>query len=67
MSKYGPSRGELKFRVAFAVFGLGLMLVAISIKEVRGPAWMEVVGLSVLFFGGTGAHAAWKLWKTPRE
>lgn len=53
-SKYGPSRGELKFRIAISVAGLALMGAAIGTRGVpSGPALFEVVGLATVFFGGT--------------
>jgi len=54
VSRFGPSRGELKFRLAFSVAGLTLVLVALFYRGVpTGPAFVEVVGMAGLFFGGT--------------
>jgi len=61
---FGPSRGELWFRVALSLAGLGLVVVAVTVKEITGPAWIEVVGLGVVFFGGSAAWSLWKLFKS---
>jgi hypothetical protein len=59
--KFGPSRGELWFRLAVSVFGLGLMIAAVTLRDIRGIAWVEVVGLASVFFGGTAVWAVVKL------
>jgi xanthosine utilization system XapX-like protein len=62
--KFGPTRGELKFRAAVSVFGLGLMVFALWYRGIpSGPALVEVAGLAGLMFGGSLLHALWKLWK----
>jgi hypothetical protein len=54
LSKYGPTRGELQFRIAVAILGLGFMGFALWMRGVpSGPALVEVVGLATVFFGGT--------------
>lgn len=54
MSKYGPTVGELRFRIAVSVAGLAFMGFAVWYRGIpRGPALVEVVGLATLFFGGT--------------
>lgn len=56
--KFGPTRGELKFRLAFSLAGLGLLGVALYLRGLpEGPGLVEVVGVSVLFFGGTAVLA----------
>lgn len=56
--KYGPTRGELKFRLAFSLAGLCLLAVALAYRGLpEGPGLIEVVGLSVAFFGGTAIFA----------
>lgn len=66
---FGPSRLELWFRLLASLAGLAFMLVAVSIRGVSGMAWVEVVGLSSFFFGGTAIYAGWNLWiqKGPRD
>ncbi|MDU8910222.1 hypothetical protein [Aestuariicoccus sp. MJ-SS9] len=64
MSKFGPTRGELKIRLAISVVGLALLIAAIAIRGwPRGPALVEVVGVAGLFFGGSAVWTGWKLWK----
>jgi hypothetical protein len=59
MSRFGPTRGELRFRLWVSIAGLGLMAVALFSRGVpSGPAFVEVVGMAGLFFGGT---AIWTL------
>jgi xanthosine utilization system XapX-like protein len=66
--KYGPSRGELKFRLAASLGGLALMVVALVYRGVpTGPAFVEVVGIAGLFFGGTAIWSGWRLLKRGRE
>jgi hypothetical protein len=66
---FGPSRLELWFRLLASLAGLAFMLVAVSIRGVSGMAWVEVVGLSSVFFGGTAIWAGFKLrtQKGPRD
>jgi hypothetical protein len=54
MNKFGPSKGEVKFRIAVSVMGLALMAVAVATHGIPdGPAFVEVIGLGGVFFGGT--------------
>jgi hypothetical protein len=64
MMKFGPTRAELWFRLAVSVLGLSLMIVAVTAKGVTGIAWVEVVGLASVFFGGT---AAWTIIQLIRD
>jgi hypothetical protein len=62
--KFGPSRAELWFRLAFSVVGLGMMGFALWYRGIpEGPALFEVVGLAGAFFGGTAIWTGVKLWK----
>ncbi len=61
--KYGPTRGELWFRLAVSLGGLALMAVAVTLHGVRGIAWVEIVGLGGVFFGGT---AVWTILRLMR-
>lgn len=59
----GPTRNELWFRLAFSLFGLALLTVAILVRGIaNSAALVEVVGIAGLFFGGTAIWAAHKLW-----
>ncbi len=59
--KYGPTRGELKLRLAISVFGLGLMAVALLTRGFGGIAAVEVVLIAGTFFGGTAVWSAMAL------
>ena len=68
MSEYGPSRGELWFRIAVAVLGLCLIAYVVGVRGLpSGPALVEVVGIGGLFFGGTLFFAVRGLLKIPKE
>jgi hypothetical protein len=54
MSKFGPTRSEIKFRLWTSLAGLALLLTALLLRGVpSGPAMFEVVGIAGAFFGGT--------------
>ena len=60
--KYGPTRGELWFRLWFSVAGLVFLGVAIGITGVpSGPAMFELFGIAGLFLGGTIVWAGRRL------
>jgi hypothetical protein len=66
--KHGPTRGELKFRLAFSLAGLALMLFALFYRGVpTGPAFVEVVGMAGLFFGGTAIWTVRQLRRRDME
>jgi len=64
MSHFGPTRGELKFRLGFSLIGLCAMVFAVAYRGITGIAAFEIVGIAGAFFGGTAIWSAWKLWKT---
>jgi xanthosine utilization system XapX-like protein len=62
--KYGPTRGELKFRLAFSLAGFALTLVALFAHGIpSAPALFEVLGIAGLFFGGTAVWSARRLMR----
>lgn len=62
--KYGPTRGELWFRLGFSLAGLGLLAVAVAYRGIpSGPALVEVIGVAGLFFGGTAVWAGARLFR----
>jgi xanthosine utilization system XapX-like protein len=65
-NRFGPSRGELKFRLAVSILGLALMGFALTHRGLpSGPAIVEVVGMAGLFFGGTAIWTIRRLMATP--
>jgi hypothetical protein len=65
--KYGPSRGELIFRLVFSLAGLVFLAVALAIHGVpTGPAFVELGLLAGGFLGGTAVWSAWRLLRRPR-
>ncbi|WP_298429559.1 hypothetical protein [uncultured Jannaschia sp.] len=63
MSKYGPTRRETWIYLIVSLAGLALMAGAVAFRGVGGIAAIEVVGMSVLFFGGTAIWAGLRLWR----
>lgn len=65
--KYGPTRGELMFRLAFSLAGLAFLAVALAIHGVpAGPAFVELGLLAGGFLGGTAVWSAWRLLRRDR-
>lgn len=65
MSKHGPTPTELRFRVAFSVCGLALVVVALAFRGLPAtPGGWEAIALAVIFFGGT---FVWSLRKLVRK
>ena len=61
MSKFGPSRSEIMFRLYASVAGLAMLIAAVAFRGMpRGPAMFEVVGIAGAFFGAT---LIWSLLK----
>ena len=54
MNKFGPSRGELKLRLAISAAGLALMVFALLFRGAPTSAggW-EAIVIAALFFGGS--------------
>lgn len=64
MNRFGPSRGEWWFRLAFSVAGLALLSALLAIRGLpEGPGLVEVVGLAGAFFGGTLVLSIRALWR----
>jgi hypothetical protein len=65
--KYGPSRGELVFRLVFSLAGLAFLAVALAIHGVpTGPAFVELGLLAGGFLGGSAVWSAWRLLRRDR-
>ena len=60
MSRFGPTRGEWKFRLAFSLGGLGLLAGGLFYRRDAdfGPGAWEAILISLAFFGGT---ALWSI------
>lgn len=68
MSKFGPSRSEVKFRMYASLAGLSLLAAALLFRGLpAGPAMIEVVGIATAFFGGTLVWSITKLRKLPKD
>ena len=64
MSKFGPTRQEIRFRLWVSVVGLALLTAALIYRGVpTGPAMFEVVIIAGGFFGGTLVWSILKLRK----
>lgn len=64
MSKFGPSRAEIRFRLWASVAGLAFLACAIALRGFpKGPAMFEVIGIAGAFFGGTFVWSLLKLRK----
>lgn len=63
-NKHGPTKGDLQFRLAFSVVGLGLVAVSLIYRGLpTGPGGWEAIGLGTAFFGGTLIWTVRKLIK----
>lgn len=65
MSKYGPSKKELQFRLIVSVVGLALLAAALTYRGMpQGVAVFETIGIAGVFFGGS---LVWTLKKLLRK
>lgn len=61
---FGPTRGELWFRVMVSLGGLCLVGVALVVRGLpSGPGLIEALGIPVLLFGGSIIWCGRKLIK----
>lgn len=59
---FGPTRGELWFRVAVSLGGLAMVSVLVALHGIpSGPGLIEVLAIPLLLFGGTLAISVRKL------
>lgn len=63
MSRFGPTRGELKLRLAISVVGLLLLTGAYLFNGISGIASLEIAIIGTAFFGGSAIWSARRLWK----
>jgi len=65
MSKFGPSRGELKFRLCMGLLICGLLVAALFVHGVpRGLVGVELFVFAGAFGVGSVLWSLWKLYKT---
>lgn len=67
MNRFGPSKGELKLRLAISLAGLALLIVAYASNGISGIASLEIAIIGGAFFGGSAIWSAWQLRKGPPE
>lgn len=67
MAKFGPTRGEHKFRLAICALGLCMTVFAVSFHGITGIVWLEIVLIAGAFFGGFGYLSIRALLKGDRE
>jgi hypothetical protein len=60
--KYGPTRGELWFRLGFSLAGLVLLGFAFRLHGFGGMAMNEVFVIATVFFAGTAGWSVWRLF-----
>ena len=54
VNENGPTRRDLKYRVGFAIAGLGMTSGALAIRGLPAePGGWEAVSVAMAFFGGT--------------
>ena len=64
MRKYGPTRGELQFRLVASLAGLAFLVGAFVYRGLpTGPAMVEIGIIGGGFFGGTAIWSALRLWQ----
>jgi hypothetical protein len=56
--RFGPSRREHRFRLAFGLAGLCVLGWALATRPAQDIAWLEVAALAGLVFGGTAWASA---------
>jgi hypothetical protein len=62
-NKFGPSRGELKLRLAISLGGMALLIGAYVTNGIGGIAWLEIGIIGTAFFGGSAIWCALRLWR----
>ena len=64
MSKFGPTRGEGKLRLAISLAGLALLIGAYAFNGIGGIASLEIAIIGTAFFGGS---ALWCILRLRRK
>ena len=61
---FGPTRGQLWFRVVVSLAGVGLVAVMVVVRGIpTGPGLVEALGIPLLLFGGTALWSGRKLFR----
>lgn len=63
MSRFGPTRAELRFRLVFSLAGLALLIAAYASRGISGIASLEIAIFGSAFFGGSALWCIWQLRK----
>jgi hypothetical protein len=61
MSRFGPTRSELKLRLVISVAGLALLIGAYATNGIAGIASLEIAIIGGAFFGGSAIWSARRL------
>ncbi|MGP1356113.1 hypothetical protein [Roseicyclus sp.] len=61
MSRFGPTRSELKLRLAISLGGLALLVGAYATNGIGGIASLEIAIIGGAFFGGSAIWSARRL------
>lgn len=67
MSRFGPSRAELKMRVVISIVGLAFLIGAYAMHGITGIVSLELGIIGLAFFGGTGFAAIRALIRETRK
>jgi hypothetical protein len=59
--RFGPSRGELKLRLAISLGGLALLIGAYASNGIGGIASLEIAIIGTAFFGGSAVWCGIRL------
>ncbi|PWK59754.1 hypothetical protein [Roseicyclus mahoneyensis] len=61
MNKFGPSRSEIKLRLAISLAGLALLVGAYAFNGIGGIASLEIAIIGTAFFGGSAIWCVTRL------
>lgn len=66
-NKFGPSRGEMKLRLAISLGGLALLIGAYATNGISGIASLEIGIIGTAFFGGSAIWSAVQLLRSEED
>ncbi|GAA5079988.1 hypothetical protein N0B44_24815 [Roseibacterium beibuensis] len=67
MSRFGPSRGELKLRLAISLGGIALLAAAYGMNGISGIASLEIGLIAAAFFGASAISSLIKLRRSDKQ